>query len=166
MLFSPLTVLSAAAGFLAFCNVAAAVPQGGPISKATPSPTLPGHCSTTVDDFPHSTGSVKTHSCYTYTRTAPSPTCPTLSCPPKASDVACPLYIKVSSVTVPCSTDCCPSTSTSYVSTGACPTCARCPVPTQWITYTTGCPGTPTITSQTIVTPPGWNVPDSSASIS
>ncbi|KAI1083449.1 hypothetical protein F5B20DRAFT_406610 [Whalleya microplaca] len=164
MLFSPLTVLSAAAGLLAFSNMALAVPKAS-TSKPTPTPTLPGHCSTTIDDFEHTTGYVKTHSCYTYTQTVPSPPCPTLSCPPRPTDAICPLYIKVSSVTVPCSTDCCPTTPTSYVSKGACPTCANCVVPTQWITYTTGCPNKPTITSETIVTPP-WNVPDSSAEIS
>ncbi|KAI6091385.1 hypothetical protein F4821DRAFT_227046 [Hypoxylon rubiginosum] len=131
------------------------MPQGGPISPVV---TIPATCSTTIDDFPHTTASVKTHECYTYEREAPSPTCPTLSCGPRPTDAICPLYIRVSSVTVPCATDCCPTTTTSYQSTGACPTCADCVVPTQWITYTTGCAGTPTITAETIITPP-WNTP-------
>ncbi|KAI2624205.1 hypothetical protein GGR54DRAFT_565890 [Hypoxylon sp. NC1633] len=157
MLSSPRALVSGAAALLALCNVAAAVPQGGPI--IWPTTTLPGHCSTTIDDFPHTTATVKTHKCYTYTRTAQSSTCPTLSCPQRPTDVFCPEIIKVSSVTVPCSTDCCPTTSTSYVSNGPCPTCNPCAIPTQWITYTTGCPGTPTITSETIETPP-WDTPD------
>ncbi|KAI1377749.1 hypothetical protein F4677DRAFT_46650 [Hypoxylon crocopeplum] len=170
MLFSPRTLVSAAAGLLALCNVA----QGSPMEEErrwvnnevnqfdvrTPTATVPGHCSTTIDDFEHTTASVKTHECYTYTRTAQAPTCPTLSCAPRPTDVICPLVIRVSSVTVPCATDCCPTTPTSYVSTGPCPTCNPCATPTQWITYTTGCPGTPTITSATIVTPP-WDTPNS-----
>ncbi|KAI1103101.1 hypothetical protein F4804DRAFT_244000 [Jackrogersella minutella] len=159
MLFSSRVLVSTAAAALALCNVAVAIPQGGPISKV-PTATVPAHCSTTMDDFEHTTAWVKTYECYTYTRTAPSSTCPTLSCPPRPTDEFCPQIIEVSSVTVPCATDCCPTTSTSYVATGACPTCAACPIPTEWITYTTGCEGTPTITSATIETPP-WNTPGS-----
>ncbi|XDG09505.1 hypothetical protein ABKA04_009120 [Annulohypoxylon sp. FPYF3050] len=158
MLFSSRIFVSTAAALLALCNVATAVPQGGPISPVSTPTTIPGHCSTTVDDFEHTTAWVKTHECYTYTRTVQSSTCPTLSCPAQPTDRICPEIIKVSSVTVPCATDCCPTTTTSYVSNGACPTCAECPIPTQWITYTTGCAGTPTITSQTIETAP-WNTP-------
>ncbi|KAI1776893.1 hypothetical protein F4818DRAFT_362239 [Hypoxylon cercidicola] len=148
------TLLAGAAGLLLAANLAAASPQGGPIMPVS----VPAHCSTTIDDFEHTKATVKTHECYTYTREAPAPTCATLSCASRPTDVICPLIIEVSSVTVPCATDCCPNTSTSYVSTGACPTCADCPIPTQWITYTTGCAGTPTITSETTVTPP-WNTP-------
>ncbi|KAI0840965.1 hypothetical protein F5Y06DRAFT_234399 [Hypoxylon sp. FL0890] len=158
MFFSPRALVSAAAALSALCNVAIAIPQGPIIPVSTL--TIPGHCSTTVDDFEHTTAFVKTHECYTYTRTVPSSTCPTLSCAPRPTDVFCPEIIKISSVTVPCSTDCCPTTSTSYVANGGCPTCAECPIPTQWVTYTTGCPGTPTITSVTIETPP-WNTPGS-----
>ncbi|KAI1142350.1 hypothetical protein F5Y05DRAFT_409495 [Hypoxylon sp. FL0543] len=161
MFSSPHALISAAAALSALCNVAAAMPQGGPIAPvATPAPTMPAHCSTTVDTFGLTAGRVKTHECYAYTRTAQSSTCPTLSCAPRPTDNFCAQIIKVSSVTVPCSTDCCPTTSTSYVSNGACPTCAVCPIPTQWITYTTGCPGTATITAVTIETPP-WNTPGS-----
>lgn len=69
----------------------------------------------------------------------------------------CPMYIKVSSTTVPCATDCCPLTPTAYVAatgTQPCPTCDPCRIPTEWITYTTGCAGTSTITDRTVVTPP------------
>ncbi|KAI0171832.1 hypothetical protein GGR52DRAFT_443656 [Hypoxylon sp. FL1284] len=169
-MFSPRVLL---AGLLA-ANIAVASPQGGPIISTTlhqSSPTiisstlhqstptaLPGHCSTTIDDFEHTFATVKTHECFTHTRPAPSPTCPLLSCRPPPTDAICPEIIRVSSVTVPCATDCCPTTSTKYVSTAACPTCADCPIPTQWITYTTGCPNTPTITASTIITP-AWNTP-------
>ncbi|XXG98515.1 hypothetical protein Hte_004839 [Hypoxylon texense] len=159
-MFSSRTLLAGVAGLLAAAHLATASPQGGPIIPVSSS--LPAHCYTTSDDWEHTTATVKTHECYTYTREAPSPTCATPSCPPRPTDAICPLIIEVSSVTVPCATDCCPTTPTSYVSTGACPTCADCVVPTQWITYTTGCPGTPTITSQTIITPP-WNTPDTPA---
>ncbi|KAI0199231.1 hypothetical protein F4808DRAFT_217797 [Astrocystis sublimbata] len=139
------------------------------------SQTLPGSCYTTWDDFEHSTAGVKTHECYTRTVLVPPASCPPLTtCPPRASDQVCPLYIKVSSITVPCATDCCPTTSTVFAestpaasasastlptpflkaaTSGACPTCEKCPIPTEWITYTTGCVGTPTITKVTIVTP-------------
>ncbi|KAI4870075.1 hypothetical protein F4820DRAFT_320078 [Hypoxylon rubiginosum] len=150
-MLSPRTLLAGVAGLLAAASLAAASPQG-PIKPVS---SIPAHCFTTSDDWEHTTATVKTHECYTYTREAPSPNCPIPSCPPRVTDAICPQIIEVSSVTVPCATDCCPTTTTSYVSTAACPTCAgNCPVPTQWITYTTGCAGTPTITSQTIVTPP------------
>ncbi|KAI5868488.1 hypothetical protein GGS23DRAFT_33414 [Durotheca rogersii] len=155
-MLSSYALLSVATALLAACNVVVASPQ---VFASTPTPTIPGHCSTTIDDFEHTTASVRTHECYTYTRIAPSSTCPMIKCAPRPTDVFCPQYIRVSSVTVPCSTDCCPTTPTSYVSTGRCPTCAPCVVPTQWITYTTGCPGTPTISTETIETPP-WNTPD------
>lgn len=74
MLFSTRTLLTGVAGVLAASNLAAASPQGGPISKV-PSATIPGHCSTTIDDFPHTTATVKTHECYTYTREAASCEC-------------------------------------------------------------------------------------------
>ncbi|OTB08152.1 hypothetical protein M426DRAFT_201732 [Hypoxylon sp. CI-4A] len=154
-MYSPRAFVSAAATLLALCNVAAASPQGGPIS---PAPTLPGHCSTTIDDWEHTTATVKTHECYTYTRTVQSAACPTLSCPPRPTDAICPEIIIESRVTVPCATDCCPTTTTTYEPVGACPTCADCPIPTEWITYTTGCVGTPTITHVSIETPP-WNTP-------
>ncbi|KAI8963862.1 hypothetical protein F5Y11DRAFT_346112 [Daldinia sp. FL1419] len=153
MFFSTRAFVSGAATLLALCNVAVA----SPVAEA-PSPTVPGHCSTTVDDFEHTTAWAKTHECYTYTRTTQSSTCPTLSCAPRPTDVVCPLYISVSSVTVPCTTDCCPTTSTSYVATGACPTCDPCPIPTEWVTYMTGCAGTPTITLSSIDSP-AWNTP-------
>ncbi|KAI1386406.1 uncharacterized protein F4822DRAFT_409980 [Hypoxylon trugodes] len=154
MLFSSRTLVSGAAALLALFNVVVASPQGGPISGLSDPATIPGHCSTTMDDFEHTTAWVKTHECYTYTRTVQSAACPVPTCPSPDPDQICPEYIKVSKVTVPCSTDCCPTTSTTYVSDGPCSTCDPCHIPTQWITYTTGCAGTPTITSETIVTPP------------
>lgn len=35
----------------------------------------PAHCSTTWDDWEHTTAGVKTHECYTYTKTRASGTC-------------------------------------------------------------------------------------------
>ncbi|CAJ2513714.1 Uu.00g018330.m01.CDS01 [Anthostomella pinea] len=153
MLFPRISLLSVIAGLAAISNAFSA--ESSSQSRAnTTRPTVPGHCSTTIDDFEHTTGYVKTHECYTRTSTAPAATCPTFSCAPKATDVICPEYIKVSSVTVPCATDCCPTTSTVYEPAGPCSTCDSCKIPTEWWTYTTGCVGTPTITSHTIVTPP------------
>ncbi|KAI0406207.1 hypothetical protein F4802DRAFT_559774 [Xylaria palmicola] len=126
---------------------------GVPTSPYPTPPTLPGSCYTTWDDFEHSTATVKTHECYTRTSLVPSAPCPTLSCAQRPSDLVCPLYIKVSSVTVPCATDCCPTTSTVYKPAGPCPTCDPCRIPTEWYTYTTGCVGTPTITEINVVTP-------------
>ncbi|KAI3316605.1 hypothetical protein HD806DRAFT_423053 [Xylariaceae sp. AK1471] len=96
---------------------------------------------------------VLTHECYTFTSVVPAATCPTLSCAPPPTGQVCPLYIKVSSITVPCATDCCPTTSTTYEAAGPCPTCSSCPIPTEWITYTTGCISTPVVAETTIVTP-------------
>ncbi|KAI0390946.1 hypothetical protein F5Y17DRAFT_36343 [Xylariaceae sp. FL0594] len=116
--------------------------------------TLPASCYTTADDFEHTRATVMTHKCYTRTSVVPAATCPTLSCAPPPSTQVCPLIIKVSSVTVPCATDCCPTTATSYAASGPCPSCDPCRTPTEFITFTTGCPGTPTITRATVVTPP------------
>jgi len=52
----------------------------------------------------------------------------------------CPMYIKVTSVTVPCSTDCCPHTPTATVTNRVCPGCPTgCVIPTETITVTSGC---------------------------
>ncbi|KAI0435337.1 hypothetical protein F5Y09DRAFT_349580 [Xylaria sp. FL1042] len=124
-------------------------------SSRYPSHTLPGSCYTTVDDMRHLRTTVLTHKCYTHTNKVPAAPCPTLSCPPIPSDQICPFYISVSSTTVPCATDCCPTTSTVYKPdpSAPCPTCDPCRIPTEWITYTTGCPGTPTITEINYITP-------------
>ncbi|KAI1423314.1 hypothetical protein F5Y12DRAFT_551724 [Xylaria sp. FL1777] len=76
-----------------------------PISQSSPSHTLPESCYTTFDDARHHRTTVLPHRCYTRTSLVPAAPCPTLSCTPIPSDLVCPLYIKVSSVTVPCSTD-------------------------------------------------------------
>ncbi|KAI0418487.1 hypothetical protein F5X98DRAFT_110976 [Xylaria grammica] len=118
-------------------------------------PPLPGSCYTTTSDPTHHRVSVQTHSCYTQTSFFAAAPCPTLSCKPPPTDLICPQYIKVSSLTVPCATNCCPTTTTVYEPDYAapCPTCDPCRIPTEWITYTTGCPGTPTITDIHYVTP-------------
>ncbi|GAP86383.1 hypothetical protein SAMD00023353_1800220 [Rosellinia necatrix] len=117
--------------------------------------TLPATCYTTWDDWAHTTATVKTHECYTRTSVIPDTTCPSLSCAAPPTDIVCPLSIRVSSVTVPCSTDCCPTTTTTYAPTGPCPTCDPCRVPTVWYTYTTGCLNTPTITEINTIRPTG-----------
>ncbi|RYP19295.1 hypothetical protein DL767_009684 [Monosporascus sp. MG133] len=164
MMFSPYIVfLAVTAGLLATVN---AVPAPSAISEAAdalkpkpPPPTQkpgvkpPPTCTTTYVDTAHWTAWTGTHVCYTHTVTAPAASCPTLSCPPPATDQVCPMYIKVSSTTVPCSTNCCPTTPTTTVSSGECATCDPCHIPTEWITYTTGCPGVPTITEVTTSTP-------------
>ncbi|KAI0537642.1 hypothetical protein GGR58DRAFT_501965 [Xylaria digitata] len=137
-----------------------------PVPTPTPTPTtpsypvssyetLPASCYTTFDAYGYPHATVKTHSCYTQTSLFPAAPCPTLSCPPIPTDLVCAEYIKVSSITVPCATDCCPTTSTVYKAdySAPCPTCDPCRIPTEWITYTTGCAATPTITEVNVVTP-------------
>ncbi|KAI2625155.1 hypothetical protein GGS21DRAFT_310040 [Xylaria nigripes] len=111
-----------------------------PADTATATPALPASCYTTIP----SEHTVETHKCYTLTTVIPPTTCPVLPCPTPHG--MCPQDVVVSSRTVPCSTDCCPTTSTISEPSGPCPTCEACPLPTVWVTYITGCPGTPTIT--------------------
>ncbi|KAI0910102.1 hypothetical protein F4823DRAFT_389647 [Ustulina deusta] len=66
---------------------------------------LPQSCYTTFEDFRYHRTRVLTHSCYTRTSFFPAGPCPTLSCPRASTGHVCPLYIKVSTVTVPCATD-------------------------------------------------------------
>ncbi|KAI0478917.1 hypothetical protein GGR56DRAFT_349719 [Xylariaceae sp. FL0804] len=142
-------LLSGAAllGLAAVCTAADAIPSGA----------LPATCYTTHrqhrSGHASKTAGVETHGCYTRTSTVMAASCPSSSCPPKATDLICPDFIKISQVTVPCSTDCCPATPTVTAAVGSCTTCDPCHIPTEWITYMTGCPGTSTITSATIVTP-------------
>ncbi|KAK8106078.1 hypothetical protein PG999_009437 [Apiospora kogelbergensis] len=77
----------------------------------------PAHCSTTWDDWEHTTAGVKTHECYTYSKTRPA----------------------VENLEVPCATDCCVETPTVYVD-APCPTSPTgCVFPTETITQTMGC---------------------------
>ncbi|RYP56196.1 hypothetical protein DL771_011983 [Monosporascus sp. 5C6A] len=170
MMFSPYIVfLAAAAGLQATVNAVPADADAAPSAtseavdalKPEPAPTTqkpaaklaPATCTTTYIDTAHSTAWTGIHLCHTHTVTDAAASCPALSCPPPPTDLICPMYIKVSSTTVPCSTDCCPMTPTTTVSSGKCVTCDPCRIPTQWITYTTGCPGVPTITTMTMSTP-------------
>ncbi|KAK4251338.1 hypothetical protein C7999DRAFT_28068 [Corynascus novoguineensis] len=128
--------------FLGLMGICSAAPAGQDINLPVltlPEP-LPSTCYGVVD------GVVKTPSCYTATVTKTvkptKPTsCPQYECPPPKDDpIMCPMYIKVTSVAVPCSTDCCPSTPTSTVTTTSCPRCTTsCVIPTETITVTTGC---------------------------
>ncbi|KAI1192178.1 hypothetical protein F5B17DRAFT_2963 [Nemania serpens] len=133
-----------------------------PSSSSTWSSLLPESCYSTWEDEEHSTTTLLPHECYTHTSLIPPTSCPKPTCPPPATDQVCPLYIKVSSVTVPCTTDCCPTTTTVLLQTStdvpceeamATETCDPCHIPTEWVTYMTGCAGTPTISITTIITP-------------
>ncbi|KAI1174639.1 hypothetical protein F4777DRAFT_378281 [Nemania sp. FL0916] len=135
-------------------------PKKKTTTTTTPMPvaaqTLPETCYTTMsalDDNGDRSVMVETHQCYTYTSVVPAASCPPLSCATPASDLICPMYIKVSSVTVPCTTDCCPLTATLTAAEGPCATCDPCRIPTEWVTYMTGCAGTPTITATGYETP-------------
>ncbi|KAI1201346.1 hypothetical protein F5X97DRAFT_320427 [Nemania serpens] len=119
-----------------------------------PSLLLPESCYSTWQDELGTT-MLMTHECYTRTSIIPAPSCPKPSCPPPEPDQVCPLYIKRSSVTMPCSTDCCPETTTALEAVGPCEEeCDPCHIPTEWVTYMTGCAGgPPTITMTEVVTP-------------
>ncbi|KAK3339501.1 hypothetical protein B0H65DRAFT_591762, partial [Neurospora tetraspora] len=93
--------------------------------------------------------------CFTHTSTTNPRYCPKMVCPqptpalaptltptPTAGPMACPLYIRVTTVEVPCRNDCCPTTPTVLV-TKPCPSCVTgCVVPTETVTVTaTGCEG-------------------------
>ncbi|KAL1836503.1 hypothetical protein VTJ49DRAFT_5061 [Mycothermus thermophilus] len=100
-------------------------------------PGLPPTCYLKAD------GSLQTSSCYTHTTTTTvvPKDCPPIKCLPPTNPIACPAVIKITSVPVPCSTNCCPSTPTQTVTKKICPTCiTRCVIPTETVTYTTGCP--------------------------
>ncbi|KAK8090831.1 hypothetical protein PG994_000336 [Apiospora phragmitis] len=96
----------------------------------------PAHCSTTWDDWEHTTAGVKTHECYTYTKTRASELCPTYNAP---TDIMCLMTVAVENLEVPCATDCCAETPTVYVD-APCPTSPTgCVFPTETITQTMGC---------------------------
>ncbi|KAI1113440.1 hypothetical protein F5Y14DRAFT_451977 [Nemania sp. NC0429] len=141
-------------------------PPFSPTSEISPPPLissttsispllLPETCYTTWEDPEGRTTTLGTHECYTRTHIIPATTCPKPECPPPAPDQPCPLYIKLSSVTEPCATDCCPTTATVSEAVGPCETCDPCRIPTEIVTYMTGCAGPePTVTITNIVTPP------------
>ncbi|AEO66531.1 2a966bb7-59bd-4934-9aa4-07e17b4d67a6 [Thermothielavioides terrestris] len=119
------------------------------ISSAAPAPpevTLPSGLPPTCIRFDN--GVLQTPSCYTATVTTVPLDCPRIECP--TQNIYCPLYIKETTVAVPCSTDCCPTTPTHTVTT-KCPGCKTgCVIPTETITVTTGCGKTH---------PGGWGPP-------
>ncbi|KAL2020453.1 hypothetical protein VTK56DRAFT_8419 [Thermocarpiscus australiensis] len=120
------------------------------ICAAAPAPqdAANGDLPPTCTKFPD--GAIVTPSCYTYTLTTTPIKCPSLPCPTQTGPIVCPQLVKVTTISVPCSTDCCPVTPTEYV-TNSCPGCG-CVIPTATVTVTTGCkvnPGpvvTPTAT--------------------
>ncbi|KAL1843707.1 hypothetical protein VTK73DRAFT_2788 [Phialemonium thermophilum] len=108
----------------------------------------PGPLATITSDLPASC-TEKPVSCYTRTHTTSSENCPRINCP-MASRLICPMYISITSLPVPCSTDCCPSTPTHYVTHSCVTTCpTACVIPTETVEVTTGCPATPTPTGRT-----------------
>ncbi|KAK4096539.1 hypothetical protein N658DRAFT_394447, partial [Parathielavia hyrcaniae] len=117
-------------GMLAgICSAAPAPQDGSPIVTIGPRPP-----STCLEYY-------KTTTCYTATTTTTviPRICPAIKCEP--TRIICPPYIKITTTSIPCSTDCCPRTPTQTVTTKApCPTCPTgCVVPTETYTVTTGC---------------------------
>lgn len=119
------------------------------ITSSYPVTTIPASCYTTFDDWAHTTAWVSAEKCYTYTSTTSATDCPTCHL---TTPLTCEAIAKVSIVTVPCSTDCCPVTPTAYVAS-ACPPCGTCVIPTYYSTVTSsGCnptiatPGLPSTT--------------------
>ncbi|KAK1752252.1 hypothetical protein QBC47DRAFT_405455 [Echria macrotheca] len=69
--------------------------------------------------------------CHTHTTTLTSQGCRA------PTGIACPMYIKVTTISVPCNTECCTAKPTKTVRK-SCPT--GCVIPTETVTVTTGCP--------------------------
>lgn len=135
---------------------------------AAPTATLPDHCTTTTGPTvsTHSCFSYTTQvtpsmffSCIVISREAQTEGkgaesvgmladictsigggCPREECPPETEPVFCPLIIVESTVTAPCSTDCCPTTGTTTVTTSCPKPCEKCPIPTNYYTVTAECP--------------------------
>ncbi|KAJ1333454.1 hypothetical protein MN608_03444 [Microdochium nivale] len=131
---------------------------GGPqptVVPGCPPPTIPEQWDIGLPETCYKPNGSK-KPCFTWTTTAPATTCPQIHCVAPEPTQICPLYIKVSSTTVPCSTDCCPATPTATYSCGPCPTCDPCRVPTELTIFTTGCRGTGTLSSVTTITPPPY----------
>ncbi|KAK5658343.1 hypothetical protein OQA88_2319 [Cercophora sp. LCS_1] len=106
-------------------TVGPGVPTGLPTGILTvPQPT-PTTCSSVVG------GITIGPKCHTHTTTELPKTCKPVT------GIACPAYVIVSTVSVPCNSECCPTTRTRTVSQ-ACPT--GCVIPTITETVTTGCP--------------------------
>ena len=104
-------------------------------------PTQP--CRTTIWNRENSMEIVKTPDCYTYTTSTTPSECRCTMAP----EVMCPMYIKVTTVGVPCHNTCCPKTPTKTVK--ACPTMCNpkaCTIPTETYYTTTGCPKKPDAT--------------------
>ncbi|KXJ92440.1 hypothetical protein Micbo1qcDRAFT_204421 [Microdochium bolleyi] len=135
-----------------------AVPGSPPpstIVPGCPAPTVPPQWDIGLPESCFDPLAIKTP-CFTWTTTAPAVTCPHIHCAPPAPTQVCPLYLKVSSTTVPCSTDCCPFTPTATYSCGACPSCDPCRVPTELTVFTTGCAGGGVQSTVTTITPPPY----------
>ncbi|KAK8122802.1 hypothetical protein PG984_011472 [Apiospora sp. TS-2023a] len=124
-----------------------------------PTQTIPASCTTT------SRHALVTHSCYTATAYTTRSTFLLFSLsntfghfthiltlrshsrrlraprvPPRTRPVMCPLFEIESIVTVPCKTDCCPTTPTTTVTTPCPSPCPECPHTVLTKTTTTGCP--------------------------
>ncbi|KAK8127581.1 hypothetical protein PG984_008689 [Apiospora sp. TS-2023a] len=97
----------------------------------------PAHCSTTLE------AGVRTHECYTYTKTRASGPCPTYYPP---ADIMCLMTVAVENLEVPCATDCCVETPTAYVDAPCPASPTGCVFPTETITQTMGCAVTAPVT--------------------
>ncbi|KAL1867937.1 hypothetical protein VTK73DRAFT_3902 [Phialemonium thermophilum] len=91
--------------------------EPGPTATSTsPDPALPAHCTTTSFDAASSTPVARTHECFTLTKSLQSANCSCVHDP----ELVCPMVISLTTVAIPCSTDCCPTTPT--VTAYTCPT--------------------------------------------
>jgi len=133
--------------FLGLLSISSAAPAGQDIDPVTFPTALPPTCI----GF-----GTKPSACYTATTTKTvTPTiCPLIKCVPPTDPIMCPMIIKVTTVAVPCSTDCCPHTPTATVTEkGKCPGCTTgCVVPTETLTVTTGCKTTGIVRPTAILT--------------
>ncbi|KAK3897096.1 hypothetical protein C8A05DRAFT_39353 [Staphylotrichum tortipilum] len=124
-------------------GLCSAAPAPAPVEIDDPGfSLLPPTCIGFVD------GAIKTPTCFTATTI--TTVTPSTCVKPKCTNgpIACPMYIKLTTTSVPCSTDCCPKTPTATITKKIpCPTCTTtCVIPTQTITVTTGCKTTPPVT--------------------
>ncbi|KAH6632171.1 hypothetical protein F5144DRAFT_244329 [Chaetomium tenue] len=138
--------LSSTLVFLGLLGISSAAPAGQDIDPVTFGTALPSTC----------VGWGTKPTCYTATTTTTAvPTiCPMIKCVAPTDPIMCPMVIKVTTVSVPCSTDCCPRTPTATVTEkGRCPGCTTgCVIPTHTVTVTTGCKTTGIIRPTAILT--------------
>ncbi|KAF3020090.1 Rhs element vgr protein [Neopestalotiopsis sp. 37M] len=129
-----------------------------PATTDLPAPAtgIPGSCLTTFIDAIDRTGDIIGPSCFTYTTTY---ALPCFACPPLSTPIACPALAVLTSITVPCPTDCCPTTTTTTLP-GTCPPCGTCVIPTYTSTVSATCTSTSTKAIPPTETPTkGYHLP-------